>query len=212
MRASISKKTLRLAQFALLLAIEAIVCFTPLGSIPIGPLVATLGMVPVIIAAVVLGAGTGMAMGAFAGLFSFIVWTFFPPNPLTAFVFTPVYSLGPFKGNFWSLVVCFVPRILVGAVTAGCLSLFTRLHWRNGLAYSVSGVLGSLTNTVLVLGGIYVFFGRSYAAALGRDIGALLGLIGLTVLTNGIPEAVIGGAAAYGIGYPLRKHVFHNFE
>ena len=91
MRASISKNTLRLAQFALLLAIEAIVCFTPLGSLPaVGPIVATLGMVPVIITAVVLGTGAGTLMGAFAGLFSFIVWSFFPPNPLTAFVFTPV--------------------------------------------------------------------------------------------------------------------------
>ena len=105
-----------------------------------------------------------------------------------------------------------MPRILVGTVTGACLSLFTRLHWKNILAYSVSGVLGSLVNTVLVLGGIYVFFGGSYAAVLGKDIGVLLGLIGLTVLTSGIPEAVIGGAAAYGIGYPLKKHVFHNFE
>ncbi len=213
MRASISKNTLRLAQFALLLAIEAIACFTPLGSLPaIGPIVATLGMVPVIITAVVLGTGAGTAMGAFTGLFSFIVWTFFPPNPLTAFVFTPVYSLGPAKGNFWSLVICFVPRILVGTVTGACLALFTRLRWKKAAAYSVSGVLGSLTNTLLVLGGIYGFFGRSYAAVLGKNIGALLGLIGLLVLTNGIPEAVIGGAAAFGIGYPLRKHVFHNFE
>lgn len=213
MRASISKSTLRLAQFALLLAIEAIVCFTPLGSLPaVGPIVATLGMVPVIITAVVLGTGAGTLMGAFAGLLSFIVWSFFPPNPLTAFVFTPIYSLGPAKGNFWSIVICFVPRILVGTVTGVCLTLFTRLHWKNILAYSVSGVLGSMANTVLVLGGIYVFFGRSYAAVLGKDIGVLLGLVGLMVLTNGIPEAVIGGAAAYGIGYPLKKHVFHNFE
>ena len=48
MKASVSKKTLFMAHFALLLAIEAIVCFTPLGSLPaIGPIVATLGMVPV---------------------------------------------------------------------------------------------------------------------------------------------------------------------
>ncbi|HBG55856.1 MAG TPA: ECF transporter S component, partial [Ruminococcaceae bacterium] len=46
MRVSVGKKTLRLAQFAMLLAIEAVVCFTPLGSLPaVGPLVATLGMV-----------------------------------------------------------------------------------------------------------------------------------------------------------------------
>ena len=90
--ATLSKKkpnTLFIAQFAILLALEAIVCFTPLGSIPIGPLVATLAMLPVIVAGILLGTGAGAAMGFAAGLFSFIVWTFMPPNPVTAFVFTP---------------------------------------------------------------------------------------------------------------------------
>lgn len=213
MKASVSKKTLFLAQFAMLLAIEAIVCFTPLGSLPaFGPIVATLGMVPVIITAIILGTRAGTAMGCFAGLFSFLVWTFTPPSPLTAFAFTPFYTLGPAQGNFWSLVICFVPRILVGTVAGACFSLFTRLRWNPVFAYSLSGILASLTNTFLVLGGIYVFFGPSYAAAIGQSFEVLLGLIGLTVVTSGIPEAVIGGIAAYAICYPIRKHMSHSFE
>jgi uncharacterized membrane protein len=213
MMASISKKTIRLAQFAMLLAIEAVVCFTPLGSLPaIGPVVATLGMIPVIITAIVMGTGAGSLMGAFAGLFSFIVWTFMPPNPLFAFVFTPLYSVGSAKGNFWSLVICFVPRILVGTVTGLCLKLFTNLHWKPAAAYAVSGVLGSLANTLLVVGGIYLFFGSSYASALGQNLGTLPAVLGLMILTNGLPEAVLGGASAYAIGYPVRKHAAHNFE
>ena len=211
MKASISQKTLRGAQFALLLALEAIVCFTPLGSLPaVGPVVATLGMIPVIITAIVMGTGAGTAMGAFAGLFSFLVWTFMPPNPLMAFVFTPAYSLGASRGNFWSLVICFVPRILVGTVAGLCFRLFTRLNWKKPLAYGVSGVLGSLVNTFLVLGGIYFFFGSSYASALGQNFGALPALIGLMILTNGIPEAILGGIAAYAIGYPIRRHVMRS--
>ncbi len=211
MRASVGKKTLRLAQFAMLLAIEAVVCFTPLGSLPaVGPLVATLGMVPVILTAIVMGMGAGSAMGAFAGLFSLIVWTFMPP-PLSApmaFVFTPAYP----PGNFWSLVICFVPRILTGTVSAAFLRLFTRLKWKSFPSYAAAGALGSLTNTVLVLGGIYLFFGSPYAAAAGQTYGALPAIVGLTILTNGLPEAFIGACAAYFIGYPLRKHVRHNFE
>lgn len=211
MKASVSKKTIFLAQFAMLLAIEAIVCFTPLGSLPIGPMVATLGMVPVIITAIILGTPAGTAMGFFAGLFSFCVMTFTPPTPV-AFVFTPFYSIGQVHGNFWSLVICFVPRILVGTVTGLCFSLFSRLKWNKVFAYSVSGVLGSLTNTFLVLGGIYVFFGQSYATVIGKTFDALLGLIGLSILTNGVPEAVIGGIAAYAICYPIKKHMSHSFE
>jgi uncharacterized membrane protein len=191
----------------MLLAIEAVVCFTPLGSLPIGPIVATLAHVPVIITAVLLGTSAGAAMGAFAGLFSFLVWTFAPPNPVMAFVFTPFYMLGATHGNVWSLVICFVPRILVGVVAGACFKLFTRLNWRSGVVYGLSGVLGSLVNTLGVLGGIYVFFGHSYATVLGKSFGLLLGLIGLTILTNGIPEAIIGGLAAYAICRPLRRYM-----
>jgi uncharacterized membrane protein len=194
----------------MLLAIEAVVCFTPLGSIPIGPIVATLAHVPVIITAVLLGTSAGACMGAFAGLFSFLVWTFAPPNPVMAFVFTPFYMLGATHGNVWSLVICFVPRILVGVVTGACFKLFTRLNWKSGVVYGLSGVLGSLVNTLGVLGGIYVFFGHSYATVLGKSFDLLLGLIGLTILTNGIPEAIIGGVAAYAICRPLRRYMKRN--
>lgn len=213
MRTAVSKKTVRLAQFAMMLAIEAIVCFTPLGSLPaVGPVVATLGMIPVIITSVVMGTGAGTLMGAFTGLFSFLVWTFMPPNPLFAFVFTPAYSIGNTRGSYWSLVICFVPRILVGTVTGLCLNLFTKLKWKNGLAYSLSGTLGSLVNTLLVLGGIYLFFGSSYASVLGQNLGALPAFLGLMILTNGLPEAVLGAVAAYAVGYPIRRHAAHNFE
>ncbi len=211
MKIQLQNKTLRLTQFAMLLAIEAVVCFTPLGSLPaVGPIVATLAHVPVIITAILLGAGAGAAMGALAGLFSLLVWTFTPPNPLVAFVFTPFYGLGTTHGNIWSLVICFVPRILIGIVTGACFKLFSRMKWKRGFVYGLSGALGSLVNTFGVLGGIYVFFGHSYATVLGKGFNVLLGLIGLTVLTSGIPEAVIGGMAAYAVCRPLQKYMKHD--
>jgi uncharacterized membrane protein len=190
-----------------------LVCFTPLGSLPaVGPIVATLGMVPVIITAILLGTGAGACMGAFAGLFSFLVWTFTPPNPLVAFVFTPFYMLGATHGNVWSLVICFVPRILVGVVAGACFKLFTRLNWKSGVVYGLSGALGSLVNTLGVLGGIYVFFGHNYATVLGKGFNLLLGLIGLTILTSGIPEAIIGGVAAYAVCRPIQKNMKHDSD
>lgn len=213
------QKILFLTQFSVLLALEAIVCFTPLGSLPaLGPIVATLGMVPVIITAIMLGTGAGAAMGFLTGLFSFLVWTFMPPpqSAAFAFVFTPFYSVGEMTGNFWSLVICFVPRTLVGVVTGLTHSLFRRLLYadpqhtfgtkgRDIVVYGVSGVLGSLTNTLLVTAGIYLFFGKEYAAAGNLPFAALLGVLGGTILFSGIPEAIIGGLAAYGICRPLKK-------
>ena len=204
-----NKRILFLAQFSMLLAIQIVVCFTPLGSIPIGPLVATLAGVPVIITAIMLGTKAGALMGFFTGLFRFLVATFAPTSPV-AFVFTPFYSIGDAKGNFWSLVISFVPRILIGVV-AGVVfqALKKALKGRKSakaISYAVSGILGSLTNTVLVLSGIYVFFGQAYAATLGMSYELLLGALSVTVATNGILEAVVCAVAASAVCYPLRRY------
>ncbi len=205
-----NKKVLLLTQFSIMLAIEAIVCFTPLGSLPIGPLVATLSHIPVIIVAVTLGMGAGALMGFFFGLFSFIVWTFMPPNAVLAFTFTPFYP----PGNFYSLLICFVPRILIGVVSA---ALFKAMHkaWfkkhentkKEFWPYFVSGLAGSIVNTILVLMGIYVFFGPAYAEANGLAYEALLAAIGTVIATNGALECLLGAIVSYAVCKPVRESV-----
>lgn len=203
-----SSKVLFLAQFSILLAIEAIFCFTPLGSIPITPaIVMTLAMIPVILTAILLGTKAGAAMGFFGGLFSFLIWTFTPPNPLFAFIFTPFYSLGEMQGSIWSLVICFVPRIMVGVVAGAVYHGMARMRGGSEappLCYLLSGVLGSMTNTVLVLGGTYLFFGESYAQAMNVAYSVLLGILGLTLVTNGLLEALLSAVAAAFVGRPVK--------
>ena len=112
------KQILFLCQFSILLAIEIIVCFTPLGTLPsLGMLSATLSHVPVIITALILGTKAGTFMGFAFGMCSFIYWTFVAPGAFS-FLYTPFYSLGEYSGNFGSLLICFVPRILIGVVAA----------------------------------------------------------------------------------------------
>lgn len=197
------KKTLFLVQFSLLVAIEALFCFTPLGSLPaIGPIVATLAMVPVIITALLLGTAAGTAMGFIAGLFSFIVWTFMPPSPI-AFLFTPFYTVGDISGNFGSLLICFVPRILTGTVPGVLYKLFSRvMPGKDYLSLVISSFLGSLTNTVGVMGGIWLFFGNAYSSMAGKT---MVALIGITVLTSGIPEAVVSAIFVPAVCKPLKK-------
>ena len=62
----------RLTELGVLIALEIIIAFTPLGTIQIGPVAATLGHIPVIIAAVVLGTAEGAFMGFVFGLLSFL--------------------------------------------------------------------------------------------------------------------------------------------
>ncbi len=197
------KKLLLLTQFSILLAIEAIVCFTPLGSLPaVGPVVATLSHLPVIITAILLGPRAGAGMGFFFGLFSFIVWTFMPPAPI-AFVFTPFYTLGEIHGNLWSIAICFIPRILIGVVSGFAYQWLLKKTKSKVIIYGISAVLGSLTNTFLVLAGIFFIFGHSYAAAIGSSYQFLKTVFAMTILTNGIPEAIIGSILSYGICGPM---------
>ena len=207
---SARRKILFLAQFSVLLALEAIVCFTPLGSLPaLGPIVATLSHVPVILTAILLGPLAGSLMGFSFGLFSLLVWTFTPPSPLVAFAFTPFYSLGQFQGNAWSLAICFLPRILIGLVAGLIFGLAKNRKHELPFA-AVGGILGSLVNTFLVLGGIWLFFGRNYAEAAGFAYETILAVIGGTVLASGLPEAAIGGFLAAAVAVPVRRIVFKN--
>ena len=56
----------------LLTAVVVVFSFTPIGSIPIGPLVITLNVIPVAIAGIALGPIGGLIMGGIFGLFSFL--------------------------------------------------------------------------------------------------------------------------------------------
>lgn len=197
--------TRKLTQLSILVAIEAIFAFVPiLGSIPLGPMVATTAHIPVVIAAVTMGVGAGAFMGFTFGLFSFIVHSFVTPT-ITSFVFTPIVAVGEFGGNAWSLVICFVPRILLGVVAALLYKGFSMLDKKDRWSYGAAGAIASIIHTVLVLGGIYIFFGDTYSQAIGQAADLLLGLIGLTVLTNGIPEAILAGLLAVAVAIPLKK-------
>ncbi|MCQ2609446.1 MAG: ECF transporter S component [Lachnospiraceae bacterium] len=192
------KKSLKIKIiFSLLAGIELVFCFTPLGSIPLGVMVATLSCVPVIITSLVLGPMYGGMMGFLFGFFSFIVWTFMPPNPAFAFIWTPFYNLAGMHGNAFSLIICFIPRIFTGILPSLIYRKFKKEDMKQKTTVAViASVIGSLTNTLLVLLGIWLFFGRSYEAIYIEQTGVkttILALIGITVLTNGIPECIVCG-------------------
>ena len=107
-----SKKTQYMTSMALFLAIEIILVVTPLGYIPIGPLNATTMHIPVIIAGIILGKKAGAELGFVFGLTSMIKATIQPG--ITSFCFSPFVTIGTISGNYKSLLIAFVPRILLG--------------------------------------------------------------------------------------------------
>jgi hypothetical protein len=65
------------------------------------------------------------------------------------------------------------------------------------VTYGASAVAGSMTNTICVLGGVFLFFGRDYAQVMQIGYDAMMDVIGLSVVTNGVPEAAVSALCAY---------------
>lgn len=186
-----TQKMVLTAAFAAIIIVMANVPF--LGYVRFGPVSGTTLHIPVIIGAILMGPGSGAFLGFIFGLTSLLQATFQPG--ITSFCFSPFYSVGDFHGNFFSLIVCFVPRILIGIVAyfvfAGLMKILKgKRRVKETIALPIAGVLGSMTNTILVMGGIYVFFGAQYAAAV-KIAGALIAAIMAIVVGNGIPEAIL---------------------
>lgn len=114
-RSAAGAKVRGMVQTALFAAVIFIMAFTPfLGYIPLGFTRVTTIHIPVILGSLMLGPGKGALLGGIFGLTSFINNTVNPTA--TSFVFSPFYSLGEFSGGPASLLICFVPRILVGVI------------------------------------------------------------------------------------------------
>lgn len=181
-------KTKNLAFMSLFIAIEILMVVIPfLGFIPVGPLRATTLHIPVIIAGIVLGKKQGAEIGLVFGLSSLMMNTIQPT--ITSFVFSPFLS-----GNVISAIIAIVPRVLIGYVAGW---IYEKLKNKNEImAMSVGSFLGAMTNTILVLGGIYVIFGPTYADAIGQDFSALFPYLLGIIATNGIVEAIVGSVIA----------------
>ena len=183
-------QTLGMVQVALFAALIIILAFTPfLGYIPLGFTRATIIHIPVIIGSLMLGPKKGAFLGFVFGMTSFINNTMNPTA--TSFVFTPFFELGEVHGGIGSVIICFVPRLLVGVVPWYVYRGLERISGKQMLSLAAAGIAGALTNTLLVMNLIYVFFRTAYAAANNVAEGAVYTFILSIIGMNGVPEAVV---------------------
>ena len=200
-------KTRGLVQLAIFAAIIVVLAYTPfIGYIPLGFTRATIIHIPVIIGSLMLGPKKGAVLGGVFGLTSFINNTINPT--VTSFVFTPFYSLGEYSGGIGSIIICFLPRILIGVVPFYVYYLVKKLSKKDKVSSSglvLAGLAGSLTNTLLVMNLIFIFFKDAYASANGVAASAvykfILGIIGM----NGVPEAIVAAVITLVIGRTLMR-------
>ena len=193
-RTTSMSKTKGLVQMAIFAALIVVLAFTPfIGYIPLGFTRATIIHIPVIMGSLMLGPKKGAALGGVFGFTSFINNTINPT--LTSFVFTPFYSLGEYSGG-------------IGVVPFYVYRLVKKLSKNNGVSsvgLIAAGLSGALTNTLLVMNLIFVFFRNDYAAANGITVKAVYGFILSIIGINGIPEAIVAAVITLVLGKTLMK-------
>jgi len=192
-------KTWRLVVLAMFAAIIFLLAFTPIGFIPLPFMRATTIHIPVIIGSLLLGPKAGALLGFMFGLASLINNTF-NPNVMS-FVFSPFYNLpGQERGSWLSLIIVFVPRILVGVTpwfACAGLKKLTRERYMP-VNWALSGIVGSMTNTLLVMHFIFFFFGEDWNNVRGGTSAIYAAILGVVAI-NGVPEAVIAGVIVAGL-------------
>lgn len=176
-----SKKfeTRKLTVTALLFALIFVLQISGIGIIPVGLANATVLHIPVIIGSVVEGPIIGAILGLLFGLLS--LWNSFAKP-------TPPWSLA-FNNPLCSVL----PRILIGITSyftyVFCKKLFKKIPKNELVAALFSSIIGTLTNTVLVLVMVYVLYGNLFNEnAKNISAGAFLTGVGIV---NGPPEIIL---------------------
>ncbi len=174
----------------LLTAVTLIFSFTPIGTIPIGPLSITLNIIPIALAAVTLGPVGGGIMGAIFGLMSFLqcVGIGVPSGMgVTLFAINP----------FLAFVQRFIPRLLTG-ILAGW--VFKLLKNRSNIYVScaVTGFSTAFLNTLLFMSALILLFGNTdYVQELmdGKNVIVFIcSFVGINAVCEMIVSTVITGA------------------
>lgn len=175
------QKVERLVLTALFVALILVLGMTPIGLIPLGFINVTVLCIPVIVGTILLGLKTGLVLGASFGITSALSafgLTMTPPSALAS----ALVAASPIL----AILMCFVPRLLVPVVTHTVYRLVAGGQERAPKALPFAAAAGSLTNTILYLGMMLLFY-----VLVGLDSKAVLGIIGGTGLIAGISEAVV---------------------
>lgn len=186
---------------ALMAAIVIVLANTPLGMIQLPIIKATTVHIPVIIGAILLGPSAGAVLGAVFGVCSLISNTMAPT--LLSFAFSPFMSTTGIPGALKAIWISVGCRILIGVAAGWLWILLSKLKVGQLIALPIVGFIGSMVNTVAVMGSIYLLFAQEYAQAREVGVTAVWGLIMGTVTASGIPEAIAAAVLVLALGKVL---------
>ncbi|MFT3950722.1 MAG: ECF transporter S component [Oscillospiraceae bacterium] len=144
---------LKLTQLAVLTAVMVVFAVTPLGYLHVGVIEISFMMLPVVIGAILVGPAGGALLGGVFGLTSFIQC--FGASTFGEFLL----GLNP----LFTLLLCFIPRILAGAIAGLVFKVISRADKTKTVSFFVTTTVGALLNTLLFMLSLYVFFWHTTA-------------------------------------------------
>ena len=179
-----SNQTSRLTRMGIITAVLLIQNLVPfLGNIPIPPLNPTIIHVTVIVVALSMGMKDGMIAGLIWGLIRLFRAFAMPATPLD-----PLIWVNP--------IITIVPRLFIGTTTVLTYNLLHKKVRNNKLSMGVASFIGSMTNTLLVMLFIYLFFNAEIGQAMGIDASNLGYALLVIIVTSGLAEAVLAAVLA----------------
>ena len=167
------KKLTNLVLLALFAGLIFLMGQTPLGLIPLGFCNVTLLVIPVAVGTIYMGWRNGLILGLAFGATSFLS-ALLKPSALVA----TLMGASP----FYTIVMTFLPRLCIPLVIWGVYNLLK--NKQKHIAVAVAAACGSLTNTILYLGLMLLFY-----TLCGIDNTTVLTTIGLTAGGAGPAEA-----------------------
>jgi uncharacterized membrane protein len=144
----------RVAVAGILSAFSILLTLVPsLGYIPIPPLTITTMHIPVIIAAILEGPFVGGFVGLIFGLSSM-------------YTAATIYAGWPTAFPFLNPLVSVLPRILIGVLSYFAFIAMKKLIKNKSVSIVFGAIAGTATNTIGVLGMIYILYAQHYVNAL----------------------------------------------
>ena len=186
---------------ALMAAIVIVLANTPLGMIQLPVIKATTVHIPVILGAILLGPSAGAILGGVFGICSLVSNTMAPT--LLSFAFSPFMSTTGIPGALKAIWISVGCRVLIGLVSGWLWKLLERMKVNQNISLLLTGFVGSMVNTVTVMGSIYFLFAQQYAQAREVGVTAVWGLIMGTITASGIPEAIAAAVLLIALGKVL---------
>ena len=198
MKTKVNTKSLVI--LGLMTALTMIFSFTPIGSIPIGPLVITLNVIPIAIAAVTVGPVGSAVIGGIFGLLSFLqCFGIGVPSGMGAVL----VSINPIL----AFVQRFVPRLLDGIIVGFIAKGMSKVT-NNYVSYAVTGFFTAFLNTAFFMSALVLLFGNTdYVKELmgGKNI---IVLICTFVGINALVEMAVCTFVTGTVGAALNKAKF----